>query len=115
MWYDRRWVTLVHTRSRFLAENGEEDAFFIQTLYLFCCCSGSLLESIDGHKKGVSSLVVTPDRRGVVSGGADKSIKFWEFDLITDKDYSTRYLGPVMSVVFYLQDSLYKYLPNIAS
>jgi len=62
--------------------------------------AGTLLESVNGHKNGVSSLVITPDRRGAVSGGADKSIKFWEFDLISDKSHSSRYFGCICKVMF---------------
>ena len=27
-------------------------------------------------------------QRSVVSGSADKNVKFWDFELVTDKDYS---------------------------
>ena len=52
--------------------------------------AGVHLESISAHNGGVSSLALQPDQRGIASGGADKFVKFWEFDLISDDNYSTK-------------------------
>ncbi|XP_033741913.1 WD repeat-containing protein 3-like [Pecten maximus] len=58
-------------------------------LQIFDIASGSLLESIDAHSKEVWSLAMTPDKRGIVSGSADQQVKFWNFELVSDKDESS--------------------------
>ncbi|XP_076820356.1 WD repeat-containing protein 3-like [Clavelina lepadiformis] len=59
------------------------------TIEILDVASGVHLESISAHNGGVSSLALQPDQRGIASGGADKFVKFWEFDLISDDNYST--------------------------
>uniref|UniRef100_A0A667ZLY8 WD repeat domain 3 n=1 Tax=Myripristis murdjan TaxID=586833 RepID=A0A667ZLY8_9TELE len=51
-------------------------------LQLFELASGSLLETVDAHVGALWSLCLAPDQRGIVTGGADKTVKFWEFELI---------------------------------
>lgn len=43
-----------------------------------------MLEEIDAHTAALWSLCVLPDKRGIVTGSADKSVKFWQFELIAD-------------------------------
>jgi U3 small nucleolar RNA-associated protein 12 len=50
--------------------------------------SGSLLETIKAHTGPVWSIDVRPDKTGFASGSADKDIKFWDFHLILDPEYS---------------------------
>ena len=57
---------------------------------LFDVASGELLESVDAHTAELWSLCIRPDQRGFVTGGADKELKFWDFDL--KKDQSQRRL-----------------------
>ena len=40
--------------------------------------SGTLLESLRGHRDSVYSVAFTPDGKGVVSGSLDKTLKFWD-------------------------------------
>lgn len=54
-------------------------------LQLFDVASGSLVEDIPAHGGTVWSISLAPDKRGIVSGGADKQVKFWNFELITDE------------------------------
>ncbi|PWA15611.1 hypothetical protein CCH79_00018459, partial [Gambusia affinis] len=54
-------------------------------LQIFDLASGSLLETVDAHSGAVWSLCLAPDQRGVISGSADKTVKFWEFELVKDK------------------------------
>uniref|UniRef100_A0A3Q2QN19 WD repeat domain 3 n=1 Tax=Fundulus heteroclitus TaxID=8078 RepID=A0A3Q2QN19_FUNHE len=54
-------------------------------LQIFELASGSLLESVDAHSGAVWSLCLAPDQRGIISGSADKTVKFWEFELIKDQ------------------------------
>ena len=37
------------------------------------------------HPGSVWGLCVTPDKGGLVTGGADGTVKFWDFDLVKDK------------------------------
>ena len=37
------------------------------------------------HPGSVWSMCLTPDRGGLVTGGADQCVKFWDFDLVKDK------------------------------
>uniref|UniRef100_A0A673BCJ3 Small-subunit processome Utp12 domain-containing protein n=1 Tax=Sphaeramia orbicularis TaxID=375764 RepID=A0A673BCJ3_9TELE len=54
-------------------------------LQIFELASGSLLETVDAHDGAVWSLCLAPDQRGIVTGSADKTVKFWEFELIKDQ------------------------------
>ncbi|XP_069011169.1 WD repeat-containing protein 3 [Embiotoca jacksoni] len=54
-------------------------------LQIFELASGSLLETVDAHNGAVWSLCLAPDQRGIISGSADKKVKFWEFELIKDQ------------------------------
>ncbi|XP_056289590.1 WD repeat-containing protein 3 [Pseudoliparis swirei] len=54
-------------------------------LQIFELASGSLLETVDAHKGSLWSLCLAPDQRGIVTGSADKTVKFWDFELIKDE------------------------------
>ncbi|KAK7913686.1 hypothetical protein WMY93_013897 [Mugilogobius chulae] len=54
-------------------------------LQIFELASGSLLETVDAHGGALWSLCLAPDQRGIVTGGADKTVKFWDFELIKDE------------------------------
>ncbi|KAF3843494.1 hypothetical protein F7725_002343 [Dissostichus mawsoni] len=54
-------------------------------LQIFELASGSLLETVDAHSGALWSLCLAPDQRGIVTGSADKKVKFWEFELIKDE------------------------------
>jgi U3 small nucleolar RNA-associated protein 12 len=43
--------------------------------------AASLIESVKAHDGSVWSMGLTPDGRGLVSGGADKTVKIWKFVL----------------------------------
>jgi len=53
-------------------------------LAIFDLTSGTLVESIKGHEGAIWSMDVKPDSTGFVTGSADKEIKFWEFELVSD-------------------------------
>ena len=44
--------------------------------------SAKLLEKIKAHSGSIWSICFTPDRNGLVSGGSDKTVKFWNFSFI---------------------------------
>ncbi|XP_077946986.1 WD repeat-containing protein 3 isoform X2 [Gasterosteus aculeatus] len=54
-------------------------------LQIFELASGSLLETVDAHDGSLWSLCLAPDQRGIVTGSADKTVKFWEFELMKDQ------------------------------
>jgi U3 small nucleolar RNA-associated protein 12 len=49
-------------------------------ILLYDLASSSLIETIQAHTATVWSLHVRPDQQALVSGGADKDVKFWEFE-----------------------------------
>lgn len=57
-------------------------------LQIFDVGSGGLLEEVDAHTGAIWSVSMSPDRRGIVTGGADKQVHFWKFELITDEKFS---------------------------
>ncbi|XP_078265225.1 WD repeat-containing protein 3 [Rhinoraja longicauda] len=57
-------------------------------LQLFDLASGNMLETFDAHDGAVWSISLAPDQRGIVSGSADKTVKFWEFELVKDENSS---------------------------
>ncbi|KAI8372806.1 WD40-repeat-containing domain protein [Radiomyces spectabilis] len=54
-------------------------------LELFDIGSSALLSSVKAHDGAVYSLQVRPDKRGFVTGSADKDVKFWDFDMVENK------------------------------
>ncbi|KAM8855469.1 WD repeat-containing protein 3 [Spinachia spinachia] len=54
-------------------------------LQIFELASGSLLETVDAHDGSLWSLCLAPDQRGIVTGSADKKVKFWDFELMKDE------------------------------
>ncbi|CAL1297727.1 unnamed protein product [Larinioides sclopetarius] len=50
-----------------------------------------LVNSIESHDGFVKCICLSPDLRGVTSGGSDKEVKFWE--LITEDKYSVKQLS----------------------
>uniref|UniRef100_H3CIA2 WD repeat-containing protein 3 n=1 Tax=Tetraodon nigroviridis TaxID=99883 RepID=H3CIA2_TETNG len=55
-------------------------------LQIFELASAALLESVDAHAGAVWALCLAPDQRGLVTGSADKTVKFWDFELVKDQD-----------------------------
>ncbi|XP_064413240.1 WD repeat-containing protein 3 [Latimeria chalumnae] len=53
-------------------------------LQLFDLASGTLVETTDAHDGALWSISLSPDQRSFVTGGADKRVKFWDFDLVKD-------------------------------
>jgi len=48
--------------------------------------AGTLVKSIDAHDGPVWSVCLAPGGAGVLSGGADKDVKFWDFEAVTDDE-----------------------------
>ena len=54
-------------------------------LQIFDIAAGRLLEEIAAHEGEAWTVTMSPDLRGIASGGADKSVKFWQFELVVDR------------------------------
>eukprot|EP00045_Choanoeca_perplexa_P011851 m.127069 g.127069 ORF g.127069 m.127069 type:complete len:887 (+) comp15791_c0_seq6:95-2755(+) len=50
-------------------------------LRLYEIASGELLHEVAAHDGALWSIALTPDEQGFVTGSADKSVKFWDFEL----------------------------------
>jgi len=60
-------------------------------LELYDISTSTLIESIPAHEgHAIWTLAVHPDGRSVVTGSADKSAKFWRFDLVEEEIPGTR-------------------------
>eukprot|EP00794_Sanderia_malayensis_P000233 gene233-850_t len=57
-------------------------------LQLYDVAAGVLLEKVDAHEGAIWGLSLSPNKKGFVSGSADHMVKFWEFELISDAEYS---------------------------
>jgi len=53
-------------------------------LELYDLPSSSLVDTIDAHESHVWATQVAPDRKGIVTGSADKSVKFWNVEVLTE-------------------------------
>lgn len=54
-------------------------------LLIIDIAAGDILEEIPAHKTELWSVTLLPDVKGCVTGGGDKTVKFWQFELITDE------------------------------
>ncbi|KAF2151982.1 WD40 repeat-like protein [Myriangium duriaei CBS 260.36] len=59
-------------------------------LELYDIASSTLIDKFEAHTGAVWSLQVHPDGRSVVTGGADKSAKFWNFDIVQEEIPGTK-------------------------
>jgi U3 small nucleolar RNA-associated protein 12 len=50
-------------------------------LMLYDVGSSTLLETFSAHSSEIWGVCVRPDGKGLVSGGADKDVKFWDFEI----------------------------------
>ncbi|KAI6119434.1 WD40-repeat-containing domain protein [Pisolithus croceorrhizus] len=57
-------------------------------ILIYDLASSTLVDSVKAHKATVWSLHVRPDGKVLVSGGADKEVKFWEFQQEAAKSFS---------------------------
>ena len=88
-------------------------------IHLIDVQSGRMLESaMAAHTGAVWSLALDPTGDGFASGGADKTVKFWSFELVTDDAVPTasNKLSFSLSREMELQDDVLalKYAPIIA-
>lgn len=55
-------------------------------LQIFDLASGELLENVAAHNGALWSVALSPDQRGIVTGGADKTVRFWDFELVKGQE-----------------------------
>ncbi|KAI9266512.1 WD40-repeat-containing domain protein [Phascolomyces articulosus] len=58
-------------------------------LELFDIASSSMVYSVAAHAGSIYSLHMRPDKRGFVTGGADREAKFWDFKINEEKPTSS--------------------------
>ncbi|TVY82729.1 putative WD repeat-containing protein [Lachnellula suecica] len=63
-------------------------------LELFDVASATFLDTIDAHEGATWTLQVHPDGRSLVSGGADKMAKFWNFEIVQEEIPGTKRTTP---------------------
>lgn len=51
-------------------------------IQVFDLASGQCTLDTDAHEGAVWSIDVRPDGKGIMSGGADHEVKFWDFDMV---------------------------------
>ena len=49
-------------------------------MLIYDLASSTLMQTVKAHSSTVWSLHVRPDEQVLVSGSADKEVKFWEFE-----------------------------------
>ncbi|XP_046314136.1 WD repeat-containing protein 3 isoform X2 [Marmota monax] len=83
-------------------------------LQLYDLASGNLLETIDAHDGALWSMCLSPDQRGFVTGGADKSVKFWDFELVKDEKSTQKRLSVKQTRMLQLDEDVLcvRYSPN---
>ena len=63
-------------------------------LEIFDIASSTLIETVKAHEGPVWTLHVHPDGRSVVTGSADKSAKFYQFEIVQDEIPGTKRTTP---------------------
>jgi U3 small nucleolar RNA-associated protein 12 len=53
-------------------------------LELYDLPSSSLVDTVDAHDGHVWGIQVSPDRKGLVTGSADKLVKFWTVNVVME-------------------------------
>ncbi|XP_015268386.1 PREDICTED: WD repeat-containing protein 3 [Gekko japonicus] len=83
-------------------------------LQLYDLASGTLLEALEAHDGALWSISLSSDQRGFVTGGADKCVKFWEFELVKDENTVQKRLSVKQTRILQLDEDVLcvRYSPN---
>jgi len=54
-------------------------------VYIWDTRTGELLETLRGHRDIAWSVAFTPDRHGLVSGGEDYTLKYWDISCLASR------------------------------
>lgn len=68
-------------------------------LELFDIASSSLIETVKAHEGPVWTLHVHPNGKSMVSGSADKSAKFWTFEVVQEEIPGTKRTTPRLKLL----------------
>ena len=68
-------------------------------LELFDIASSTLLETVKAHEGPIWTLHVHPDGKSVVTGSADKSAKFWSFEIVQEEIPGSKRTTPRLKLV----------------
>jgi U3 small nucleolar RNA-associated protein 12 len=68
-------------------------------LELYDIASAALLDTFKAHEGAVWTLQVHPDGRSLVSGSADKTAKFWNFEVIQEPILGTKRTMPKLTLI----------------
>lgn len=68
-------------------------------LEVFDIASSTLIETINAHDGAVWTLHVHPDGKSIVTGSADKSAKFWSFDIFQEEILGTKQSTPRLKLI----------------
>lgn len=60
----------------------------------------------NAHDGSIWNIVVKPDKRGVITGSSDKSVKFWDFQLIQDPQTGAQRLSLELEHVLKMNDDV---------
>jgi U3 small nucleolar RNA-associated protein 12 len=66
---------------------------------LYDIAASSLLDKISAHEGAVWTLQVHPDGKSLITGSADKTVKFWNFDIVQEEIPGTRQTMPRLKLV----------------
>ena len=68
-------------------------------LEIFDVTSSSLIETVKAHEGPIWTLDVHPDGKSVVTGSADKSAKFWNFEVLQEEIPGTKRTTPRLRLI----------------
>lgn len=68
-------------------------------LEVFDIASSTLLDTIQAHEGPVWALHVHPDGKSMVTGSADKTAKFWKFEVVQEEILGTKRTTPKLKLV----------------
>lgn len=68
-------------------------------LELYDIAASSLLDRIPAHEGAIWTLQVHPDGKSVATGSADKSVKFWGFEIVQEEIPGTKRTTPRLKLV----------------
>ena len=62
---------------------------------IFSLASGQRTESVAAHEGEAWALALTADQKGFLTGGSDKTVKFWDFELVAQEEQGVKVLSAV--------------------
>jgi U3 small nucleolar RNA-associated protein 12 len=66
---------------------------------LYDIAASSLLDKIPAHEGAVWTMQVHPDGKSLITGSADKSVKFWNFEIVQEEIPGTKRTTPKLKLI----------------